>query len=410
MIRLVVVLLALISPFAACAATFSVESAVAQALRYNRDLAAARFGIEEARGRWLQAGRLSNPEVGSELKPNLRGREFSLGVGFIQKFPLTNRLRLEKAVTRAEVAAAEAEVEEAARKLAADVRAAAVKLLALKAQKALKAEQIANSRKMAEVATKIADVGEGSTLEVTQFELEAEQLRVEMLQFDAEKAALVGGLRPLLGVNATEPVEIAGSLSDPTPPGKAIPNLVRRPDYQAALARIEAARQNLHLQRKNKWEDAGVGIASEVERSEDAPEGLQTDGFIGLKFSLPLPLWNKNEGKIKEAEATAARTEAEAQASAGRIRAEAAAARDEMAASAKIFNEVSGRLLPKARQLEERLLGFYQNAQPGALLTDVLRSREKRLLLEAIRLNALRDYHLARSRHAAAFGQPLSSK
>ena len=66
----------------------------------------------------------------------------------MQKFPLTARLRLEKAVTRAELAAAEAEVRNAERKLAAEVSTAAVKLLGLGGQQALRERQLGNSREL----------------------------------------------------------------------------------------------------------------------------------------------------------------------------------------------------------------------------------------------------------------------
>src|SRR6187551_1490697 len=61
------------------AAQFTLDSAVAYALAHNPDLAAARFSIGEARARLLGSGRLSNPELESDLRPNVRGREFSFG-------------------------------------------------------------------------------------------------------------------------------------------------------------------------------------------------------------------------------------------------------------------------------------------------------------------------------------------
>src|SRR4026208_58916 len=86
----------------------TLESAPDYALRHNLTLAAARLRIDEARGRLSQAGRFSNPEVELELNRNIRAPEGAVGVTLMQKFPLTARLRLEKAVTRAELAAAEA--------------------------------------------------------------------------------------------------------------------------------------------------------------------------------------------------------------------------------------------------------------------------------------------------------------
>ncbi len=385
------------------AETFTVEGAVARALKSNKDLAAARWRIEEARGRVFQSGRLKNPELEAELKPNVRGRgEITISAGFMQRYPLTNRLWLERAVTEAELRAAEAEVADARRLLTAEVRSAAVRILALHAQKALKQNQRSNSLELAEAAGKIAQTGEGSGLEAKQFELEAQQLELDLLQADSAIAGEAGKLIPLLGLPPAASVSISGELSAPASvAGGATPS--ERPDYRAALEKESAARTAVEVARKGKWEDAGFGLTAEIERAEDAPEGRNTDGYIGFRFSLPWPLRNKNEGKIHEAEATAARTRDERDALALRIRSEAVAARAEMAAAAKIVTESSGPLLTKARELED---SFRKAKEAGqATATDVLRAREKRLALEAAHLNALRDWHLARIRLLAAQGR-----
>lgn len=387
------------------AARFTVESAVTYAVAHNPDLAAARFSIEEARGRLLGSGRLSNPELESDLKPNVRGREFSFGVGFVQRFPLTNRLRLEKAVSKSELDAAEAEIRAAEFKLGTAVRMVGVKILSLDVSKALKDKQIANSNDLAASAAKLAAAAEGSGVEAAQFELEAQQLSLDLLRLDSERATLLGEARPLLGVPASEKVEFTGSLPEVKLPGAAVPNLTSRADYQAAQARILAAYQGIDLAKANKWADAGVGFGAEVDRSEDAPEVLKTDGMVGIKFSLPLPFWNKNEGKIKEAEATAARAEKEADALAAAVRAEAMAALGEMRAAQRVLDETTSVLLPKALQLEEKISGFHKQAQPGVLITDVLRAREKRLAIEQAKVDALRAWHLARIRYHAAMGR-----
>ena len=387
------------------AATFTMEGAVSHALKHNPDLAAVRLGIEQARGRLLQSGRLSNPEVEAEAMPHVKGREFSVSVGFVQKFPLTNRLRLEKAVSSAEVAAAEAEVMAEERKVAAAVRTVAVKWLSLEASKALKERQIANSRDLATAAQKVALAGEGSSVEATQFELEAQQLSLDLLQLDSEKAGLTGEVRPLLGLSGTEAVGFTGSLPEPASAAGSSADLAARGEYQAAQAKIEVANREIALARAEKWEDIGVGLTAQVERSEDAPEGLKTEGFVGVKFSLPLPWWNKNEGKIQAAEAGAKKAEKEAESVANQIRSDVQATAAEMAAARRIVDETASRLLPKAKQIEDVILGYYRQAQPGTQLADVLRARDRRLALEQARLDALKTYHLACVRHQAALGR-----
>ena len=380
--------------------SLSVESAAAYAIKNNPALAAARLRIEEARGRLDGAGLRPNPELEWELSQNVRSLEHGVGVAWMQKFPRTARLVLEKAVSRAELTAAAAEVRDAERRLAGEVRAVAVGLLALEKERGLRARQIANSDELTAFMTKRVQMGEAAAVDAAQVELESKQLNTQILMLNVEKATLLGTLRPLLGVSGA--VEITGTLAEPggLPAKGAL--LSARGDYRAAEANAEASRQGVELARANKWEDITVGISASHGSSEDAPEGLSRDTVIGLKVNMPLPLWNKNEGKIREALATAKRAEKEIEAVAAQARAEAASARAEMVALAKIVADIDGKLIPAAKQIEEQLRNNYGTGLTP--LPEVIRARGKRFELEAQRLDALRDYHLAREKHTTATG------
>jgi cobalt-zinc-cadmium efflux system outer membrane protein len=376
-----------------------------RAVQKNPALAAARFKIEEARGRLTQSGRLANPDLEFEFRHMSNSGEGVGSVAFMQKFPVTHRLRLEKAVSRAELAAAEAEVRDAERKLRATAQALAIKILALQEQRELRGKQLQNSREAADVTLKRAAVGEASTADAAQFELEAQQLDVERLQLDVERVALLGELRSLIALRSSDNLSIAGELPSPAKLPAANPEVTGRPDVIAAKHMAEAARQSVALARENKWEDFGAGLVAEVDRSEDVPEGLSTDLMLGFRITMPLPIWNRNEGKIQESIAAAGRAQKETEARVVEARGEAHAARSEMAALARVISDMDEKLLPKSRDLESRLRQIYAAGQ--GMLTDVLRATERRLMLESRRLDALRDYHLARSRYAAAVGKPL---
>ncbi|MEZ5301347.1 MAG: TolC family protein [Verrucomicrobiales bacterium] len=393
-----------------CAADpISLEAIPERVRAANPSLAAARWAVAEAEARALGAGRRSNPELELEALPALRGGEFSLGIGISQAFPVTDRLRLEKEVSQSEVAEARAEVADAERRLIADACEAAVKWLAADQLAGLRRQQAENAEALAEFAQKRADRGEGSALDAAQFRLEAAQFAYEIQRTEAEKAPLAGALRTLLGIAPGEPVAISGSLAAPDS-AKALADPQARPDYQAAAQRIESADRAAALERARRYDDITVGAGIEIERAEDAPEGFETEGFLGLRVSIPLPLWNKNEGGIKEAEARAARARAEASALAAEIRGESAAARDEMAAQAKLAGNASAELLGLARAQVEKSEAAYRSGL--ADLTDTLRARDQLLAIETGRLEALREYHLARVRYEAATAQhtPNSSK
>jgi outer membrane protein, heavy metal efflux system len=390
------------------AVTLSLEETPSYAERHNPQLKAAALRIDEARARVLGAGRRQNPELDFEFAQNARMPERSFALGFMQRFPVTDRLQLEIRVTRAQLAAAEAEVRDARRKIANEARLAAIKYVALDAQRELREEQIRNSKEQADFVRKRVGTGEASAVDSTQVELDVKQLSIEVLQLETERATISGELRSLLGVPARETVRVTGKLSAP---GK-IPGLasgsVNRPDVEAARHTIAAARESISLARARAWEDVGAGIHALAERTEDAPDGFSNDFFLGFRVNVPLPFWNRNEGGIAEAQATAARLEKELAALNFAVRSEAEAARGEMRAFAELIADMDAQLLPQAATLEEQLRSSYVTGQ--APLTEVLRARARRLELSQRRLDALRNFHLARARWDAAVGQPVAAK
>lgn len=406
MLRFHLIFFALLAAAAAGEIRFTIDSAPAYALQQNRSLAAARLSIEEARGRLQQSGRLTNPEVGLDFTRNTLGREGSAGIAFTQRFPLTGRLRHEKAVTRAQLAAAESEVRDAERKLAAEVRAVAVRLLAFGGQRELRARQLKNSRELSGFLLKRVETGEASAVDASQVELESRQIEVENLLLAADETVLLGELRPLLGVAGNDRIVITGELPAPTAI-PAITEVVSRPDILAAQSRVEAARSVVLEQRARRWDDIGLGAFYSRDRTLDEPEGIETEQIIGFRFSVTLPIWNNNSGRIREAQAAAIRTEKELDATQLIANSEVSAAVYAMRAYATLIGELDGKVLPQATQIVDQLRTSYSTGLTP--LTDVLRARTRLLELQRSRLDALRDYQLARIRHSAATGQTIPS-
>jgi cobalt-zinc-cadmium efflux system outer membrane protein len=369
----------------------------------NPDLAAARLRIREANGRLTQSGRLANPELGFEMSHDPRYRERSLEIGFSQRFPVTNRLRLEKTVSATEVKVAVAEVREVERQLIAEARQGIVKVLATRKRRELLKDQATLSQEFADFLSGIAAKGEGSPLDAGQAKLEAASLTLEMRHLDAAETAAIGEIKPLLGVRPDEPLHVGGTLPEATLPATAV-DPSKRPDFQAAVLGARAAGQHVAVEQSKRYEDVEAGLFFGAERTEDAPEGYDREGLVGLRFTLPLPLWNKNEGAIEEAKARHERMEQEAGALARKIRLEAEAAKAEMNEWSKLLAETRDSLLPLADEQSKAAEDAYRKGQ-GELQT-VFRTREKRMQLMAARLDALREFHLARVRYESALAKP----
>lgn len=369
----------------------------------NPDLAAARLRIREAVGRANQSGRLPNPEIETSFEHNTAFREGRFEIGFSQRFPVTGRLRQEKEISAIEIQAAEAEVRETERRIAASAREGVVKILAVRERRNLLKQQVELANRFSTFLTDTAAKGEGSAIDAGQAKLEANGLALDLRKIDAEETALLGELKPLLGMKPGDSLVVSGNLpAAGLPAASSDPS--RRPDYQIARLEEKAAEQGIALEQSKRREDIEGGFFAAAERTEDAPNGYENEGIVGVRFKFPLPFWNKNEGAIQEAEAKTLRKKQETTALAANIRLEAEAARAEMAQWADMLREIEDKLLPLAEEQATLAETSYRNGQGE--IQSVLRSREKHLELAASRLDALREFHLARVRHEAALGKP----
>jgi cobalt-zinc-cadmium efflux system outer membrane protein len=314
------------------------ESAVATALAENRDLAAARFAIRQAEGRLKQAGLWPNPEFelgGKNDSAFANDGEYDFATGFKQRFPITGRLKKAKAVARVDVAMALAEVRNQERLLAGEVLGFSRELLVT--HEKLKANQEIQGviQKVIEVSEKRLKVAEVSAADVNTAKLELQRLALAQATLSNQQEIASTTLNRLLGREPQTPLQMSGATSAEfdtnTVAEISRQAIARRPDRQLAALGIDRAGAEIKLAKAEKWEDWTVGF--DYSRSVgkfDAPIGTKTDNFLGVGVSIPLPFWNRNQGRVSEAQATQQRAEAELAALDLRIATEAQTAQNQM--------------------------------------------------------------------------------
>lgn len=367
----------------------------------NPDLAAARFRVDEAVARASGAGRLANPQLETSFEHNSAFREGRLEIGFSQRFPVTGRLRLEKELGATSLRAAEAEIRDVERRLVADARGIALKVMVQQQRRELIRHQAGIAREFADFLTESAARGESSQVDVADAKLEAASLEVRIRRIDAETAALVDELKPLLGMRVGERLTIGGALPAAALPADGV-DPSDRPDMRRAQLDAGAAAQEVAIEQSRRYEDVEGGIFAAGERSEDVPAGYDNEAIIGFRFKIPLPLWNNNDAAIAAASARQQRVEAEATALARNIRLEAEAARAGMLQWSGILREIDQTLLP----LAEKQCALVETAWRGGqgTMQSLLLARSRLLDLSGSRLDALLELHLAHNRHLAALG------
>jgi outer membrane protein, heavy metal efflux system len=209
--------------------------------------------------------------------------------------------------------------------------------------------------------------------------------------------SLLGAIKPMLGLAPADQLILKGDLLPLTLPAGGA-DWSQRADFQLAQTKAAAAETDVDLAVQNKWQDLSAGIFAAHEEQQGTPTG-----FAGFRVSIPLPIWNQNQGEVAEKAASAERARLESEALTQTILSEAETARREMLAQAELARETRDKLLPLVMEQTAKLEKAYENGQTD-LLT-VLGAREQRLQINAAAFEAMRDFHLARIRYEAATGQ-----
>lgn len=369
------------------------DAAVREALAANRDLQAARFSIDLARGSLLQAGRLENPELelayADDFAFNSEG-ERAGSVGFSQSFPVSARLAREKEVAGKDVAIAEAEIRDFVRNLVAQVQSAFYSVRALDEQLGVNRQLVASVRKVEDATARRLEAAEASPAELGLLRIERLRLEQAAQRLIGERAVSTAVLVRLLGRDAPAGMTPVGEL-DPgmlsASPSANDPG--NRPDLEAARRGVERADADRALARAEVWRDWTLGLGYEGERQVfDTPIGIKQDSFLSFGLTVPLPLWDRQQGRIAAAVAERRRSSRLRDALILRI------AEENRAAEARV------------RTLRASVDAYAQDILPEATRTQELFERGYRQGLVGIAelLQAQRQYNEARALYIELMG------
>jgi cobalt-zinc-cadmium efflux system outer membrane protein len=395
---------------AAYAAGLTLEEVVGVAIHDNKDLQAARYAVEAARARLLQAGLLPNPRLDLSGKSdsifNNEG-EYTANVGFSQQFPIAGRIARQKDVAQADVALALAEINEAERKLAGDVVASFYRILALDRQIEVRDRLVGVDQQLAEVARNRFRAAEVSELDVNTSQLEMQRLTQERTLLLSQRATQLAQLNQLLGQSAAQPLALDNTLPTIEP----LPSLIEaqqralalRPDLRFALLNADRARADLALAHAQRWEDWTVGLG--VEQSRLVVQGVppQDRGrALGLTLSVPLPLLNKNQGRIAEAATAGAQAAARIEALKLNIENEVATTYAETERLRSALQQYQQNILP----LGDRNVRLAQQGYNQGLVSvlEVVQAQRQQSELNISYLNTLDQYLQALMKQRLAVG------
>lgn len=396
----------------ASATSLSKEQALVMALSRNKSLEAARMTIEQAEADWEHEGTWDDPELlidySNDWLFNNEG-ESAFGIGFRQRFPVTNRLRLIKDIAGVEIDLARSEVWNAERLLLREVEIALNDWAHLQAQLDLRKELLDLNASFAAFVESRIERAEASPLDANRIKIERYAIEQEVERLENRRAIKLSEIRRLVGIELGETLEIEYSLGDlgqsPSLPILDDAALSDHPQFLMSQLLIEIAETETELAHVSRWRDISVDVGFESERSMDAPLGIDSSRFFGVSVVIPLPLRHKHEPIERERLSKLAQRRVESDALSLVLRTEADSLRQQAESLFAQASRYEGTMTDLMDQAHEEMEAAYAAGQVS--LSEVFRSQEQRLEIQSKRLEMIHEYRQALVEWSAATGRNL---
>ena len=271
------------------------------ALVHNPTLALAARRVAALRGRYLQVGLYPNPTIGyigEEI--GLGGHPGQHGAYLTQKIVTAGKLGLNRAVVSHEITRAEQEVEMQRYRVLNDVRAAAYELLAAQRNMALSEQLVRIGEEGQEVAQELLRAQEVSRVDLLRARIEANSAKLLSSNATNDHKAAWRKLALVVGIPDLAPAEVQDQSEDERVELAWQSTLDRLLASSPELARAHAdvQRAKCDLARAYAGRVPDVQIQAGARYATGAEDALATAGF-----SLPLRLYDRNQGNIHRARA-----------------------------------------------------------------------------------------------------------
>lgn len=418
------------------------SDAVGLALQGNPALAAYSYDVRAAEARQIQAGLRPNPELSVEVEDLPIGSESqsrttswtvgSSGAAFSREressesepevtISLSHVIELGgKRARRLDLAArdhhvAEWDYEIARANVLRDVAQAYVNVLAAQERLTLNNVLVDLSERVLDSVKARVEAGRVSPLEESKAQTALSSARVQAERSRRRLEAARTRLASQWGATETTFDTVAGSLEqvNALPDWEALTMAVEQsPDLKRWQAELDKRGAAVRLEKANAVPDLTVSAGFRTTRAADSDAtgvGIGSDGWsysrsqnrssddwnnsVVLGVSVPLPLFNRNQGSIREAEQLAAKASEERRAATVGLNAALHEAYETLAGAYAAILALRDGMLPLATQTFESFSEAYQQGKSGSL--DVFDAQRTLFELKHQYLDALTEYHLA---------------
>jgi cobalt-zinc-cadmium efflux system outer membrane protein len=341
-----------------CVVTLAELEAIA--LRNNPTLIQAQAQIDASAAKSLQAGLFPNPLLG--YTSDQIGAAGTAGEGqgafFEQEIFRGNKLRLSRAKYRQEAVEAELQAITQQLRIVNSVRARYYDVLVTYRQLNVERELLKNQEEMVRTTRELVNIGKASRPELLQMQINYQRQKVELAAADNAYRRSWEFLTTLLGGPGAVKGALVDMLEQDTPPI----------GFDAALETIYGFSPQLQAARAEVVRDE---ITVERERAQPRPNVFLrlVTGYnfevnnqtAAVQVGINPPLWNRNQGTIREAMAEVARARAEVTRLELTLRRQLAEVFAEYQTALAAISIYRSETLPQAREAYDLLRTGYHN-------------------------------------------------
>ncbi len=391
----------------ASSGSLTLQKALAEGLMHSPDLAAFAWDVRAAEARELQAGLLPNPELEADVE-NFAGNNDKQGfdgadttVRISQLFELGGKrgyrkrtAELEKNIAGFEYAIKRLDVFEKISTsfwevMAAQERADIAEALFGLAQEALSS-----------VAKKVA-AGKAPAVEKVQANIALTPAELECRKTKSELVSARSRLASAIGRSTPDVEKVEGSFAALVAvPGLAILSaaLAESPDMLLWKTALEKREAEVRLTDAGAIPDITISAGPRYYNENN-------DKAWVAGFSMPIPLFNRNQGERQEARCNAARAAEEQKAASIKIQSDLVQIYQSFLASFELAVALRDKAIPGAEQaLTVTRTGYWQGKFDYPVVLDAQRTLFE---LKQQYVDTLADYHINRTAIERLTGQPL---
>jgi cobalt-zinc-cadmium efflux system outer membrane protein len=395
-------------PLVGHAQTLSMREALVRALNASPQLTVADRESGIAAGQRQQAGALINPELsyeqdnsfGSGVYRGVKSAETTLQIS--QAFEWFGKREARVALGEAGVQAAEIHRRAVRLEVLSETAIAFVSVLGMQSRIQILDDQVAAIDRLSPLLKRRVEAGASSPAETGRAEVAAALVRADRERLRASLSSARRDLAVLMGDTDAKFASVAGRLDTARRP----------PSFQTVVAAIDANPQlvrwtAVYAQRNAELLLARLRPYPDVRVSAGWRHFNETnDDAARLSVSVPIPVFDQNQGNILAAQESLAKTQAERQANRRTLIVVAGRAYDALQGALRELAVLRESAIPKAQDAAEAIAQGY--GQGRFTLLEVLDAQASVAQARLREQEALQNFHVAVATIEGLVGSPFT--